>query len=108
MVFALANHVMPATAYEWFGTVFAVVILGGLGNLLGTLYAGVGVGVAGLFNTSFLIVIMATVLFWITQATSWNILSGYAGYFSFGQGAYLGVGVYAMAVLTGRHGVPYL
>jgi len=52
MVFGLANHVMPATAYEWFGTVFAVVILGGLGNLLGTLYAGVSVGVvSGLVST---------------------------------------------------------
>jgi len=80
-------------------------VLKGLLSLLGV---SVVIGVAGLFNTSFLIVIMATVLFWITQATSWNILSGYAGYFSFGQGAYLGVGVYAMAVLTGRHGVPYL
>ncbi|HET8586660.1 MAG TPA: branched-chain amino acid ABC transporter permease [Candidatus Limnocylindria bacterium] len=45
MVFALGNSLTPATAYEWFGTVFAVVILGGVGNLLGTLLAGVGVGV---------------------------------------------------------------
>jgi branched-chain amino acid transport system permease protein len=71
------------------------------------------IGLAGLFNTSigvapYLIVTLGTVLFWVTQATSWNILSGYAGYFSFGQGAYLGVGVYTMAVMTGRHGVPYL
>jgi branched-chain amino acid transport system permease protein len=52
MVFALANHVTPATPYEWFGTVFAVVILGGLGNLLGTLLAGVSVGVvSGLVAT---------------------------------------------------------
>ena len=32
MVFALANHVSPAAAYEWFGIVFAVVILGGSGQ----------------------------------------------------------------------------
>jgi branched-chain amino acid transport system permease protein len=52
MVFALANHVMPATAFEWFGIVFAVVILGGLGNLLGTLFAGISVGiVSGLVST---------------------------------------------------------
>ncbi len=52
MVFSLANNVMPATAYEWFGTVFAVVILGGLGNLLGTLLAGISVGiVSGLVST---------------------------------------------------------
>ena len=35
------------------------------------------------------------VFFWIAQATSWNILSGYSGYFSFGQGAFYGLGVYA-------------
>ena len=44
-VFALSNSITPTTPYEWFGTVFAVVILGGVGNLLGTLVAGVGIGV---------------------------------------------------------------
>jgi branched-chain amino acid transport system permease protein len=44
MVFILGNFVEPATAYEWFGIVFAVVILGGLGNLLGTLVAGIAMG----------------------------------------------------------------
>jgi branched-chain amino acid transport system permease protein len=28
------------------------------------------------------------VLHWIVLATSWNILSGYSGYFSFGHGAF--------------------
>lgn len=45
MLFALANALTPSTAYEWFGIVFAVVILGGIGHLLGTLLAGVLVGV---------------------------------------------------------------
>jgi branched-chain amino acid transport system permease protein len=44
MLFALANSLTPATAFEWFGTVFAVVILGGIGQLVGTLAAGVLVG----------------------------------------------------------------
>jgi len=48
------------------------------------------------------------VLFWTAQATSWNILSGYGGYFSFGQGAFFGVGVYASAVLTTRQGWDFL
>jgi branched-chain amino acid transport system permease protein len=38
--------------------------------------------------------------FWITLATSWNILSGYSGYFSFGHGTFFGLGVYGMATLT--------
>jgi len=45
--------------------------------------------------------------FWVAQATSWNLISGYAGYFSFGQGAFYGGGVYGAAVLIDRHGVPY-
>lgn len=52
----------------------------------------------------FYLAFMATVLFWVAQATSWNILSGYSGYFSFGQGAFFGVGAYATGVLAGRHG----
>jgi branched-chain amino acid transport system permease protein len=44
MLFALANALIPATAFEWFGTVFAVVILGGIGHLTGTLAAGLLVG----------------------------------------------------------------
>src|SRR6185437_1440068 len=34
------------------------------------------------------------VLHWVVLATSWNILSGYSGYFSFGHGAFYGAGVY--------------
>jgi branched-chain amino acid transport system permease protein len=45
MLFALSNTLTPSTAFEWFGTVFAVVILGGIGHLVGTLTAGVLVGV---------------------------------------------------------------
>jgi branched-chain amino acid transport system permease protein len=48
------------------------------------------------------------VLHWIVLATSWNILSGYSGYFSFGHGAFYGAGVYTTAVLAGQFGVPFL
>jgi branched-chain amino acid transport system permease protein len=44
MLFSLGNALTPSTAFEWFGTVFAVVILGGIGHVLGTLAAGVLVG----------------------------------------------------------------
>jgi branched-chain amino acid transport system permease protein len=40
------------------------------------------------------------VFFWVTLATSWNMLSGYSGYFSFGHGAFFGVGMYGMATLA--------
>jgi len=48
------------------------------------------------------------VFHWIVLATSWNLLSGYSGYFSFGHGAYFGIGVYTTAVLAGNYDVPFL
>lgn len=56
----------------------------------------------------FYMVFLYSVMFWVAQATSWNLLSGFGGYFSFGQGAFYGVGVYAMAVLFGRQGVSWV
>lgn len=47
------------------------------------------------------------IFFWIAQSTSWNILSGYSGYFSFGQGAFYGLGVYTVGDLFSREGVNY-
>ncbi len=48
------------------------------------------------------------VFHWIVLATSWNILSGYSGYFSFGHGAFYGAGIYTTAVLAGKFDVPFL
>ena len=42
------------------------------------------------------------VLHWVVLATSWNILSGYSGYFSFGHGAFFGVGMYTTATLAAQ------
>lgn len=57
---------------------------------------------------AFYLALASLVLFWAAQATSWNILSGYSGYFSFGQGAFFGVGVYTSAVLSARQGWDFL
>ena len=48
------------------------------------------------------------VFLWVTLATSWNILSGYSGYFSFGHAAFFGAGVYTTASLAGKLGWPFL
>jgi len=48
------------------------------------------------------------VCFWVSLATSWNILSGYAGYFSFGHAAFFGAGVYTTATLATTFNVPFL
>ena len=41
---AVDRPLTPSAPFEWFGIVFAVVILGGIGNVVGTLAAGVLVG----------------------------------------------------------------
>jgi branched-chain amino acid transport system permease protein len=56
------------------------------------------------FYESFLYLIFS----WIALATSWAILSGYAGYFSFGHGAFFGAGMYTTATLAAGFGVPFL
>jgi branched-chain amino acid transport system permease protein len=48
------------------------------------------------------------IFFWITLATSWGVLSGYAGYWSFGHAAFFGAGVYTSAGLAAKLGLPYL
>jgi len=48
------------------------------------------------------------ILHWIVLATSWNILSGYTGYFSFGHGAFFGAGLYTSATLMSKWNWPFL
>ena len=45
---------------------------------------------------------------WVILALSWNILSGYSGYFSFGHGAFFGVGMYTSAALAANLNWPFL
>lgn len=49
-----------------------------------------------------------SLFFWIAQASSWNTFTGFSGYFSFGQGAFFGAGVYAVAVLAVKRDWPLL
>jgi branched-chain amino acid transport system permease protein len=76
---------------------------------LGLVAAGLALAtlpLAGLpaFYESFLYL----VFHWVALATSWSLLSGYAGYFSFGHGAFFGAGMYTTATLTAGLGVPFL
>ena len=56
------------------------------------------------FYESFLYI----VFHWVALATSWNVLSGYSGYFSFGHAAFFGTGVYTTATLAAGYGVPFI
>jgi branched-chain amino acid transport system permease protein len=57
---------------------------------------------------TFYLIFLSTIFFWAAQSTSWNILSGYSGYFSFGQASFVGIGAYTSAVLVGRQDWPFL
>ena len=48
---AMSSSLFPGIAVEWFGIVFSVVILGGLGSTMGTLLAGVIIGSVGAIAT---------------------------------------------------------
>ena len=41
---------------------------------------------------------------WVAMASSWNLLSGYTGYVSFGHAGFFGLGAYAAAILITRVG----
>lgn len=76
---------------------------------VGLACAGLGLGALALlglpaFYESFLYLLFS----WIALATSWALLSGYAGYFSFGHGAFFGAGMYTTATLTTALEVPFL
>ena len=45
---------------------------------------------------------------WTILALSWNILSGYSGYFSFGHDAFFGIGMYTSAGLSANLDWPFL
>ena len=56
------------------------------------------------FYESFLYLVFSAII----MATSWNILSGYSGYFSFGHGAFFGPRMHTTATLAGRLELPFL
>lgn len=79
------------------GFAIAAVVLGLVPNAVDVLNA-----------PGFYLTFMFTMFFWISQASSWNILTGYSGYFSFGQGAWFGIGVYTTGILAAKNGWPFL
>src|SRR6202790_2417419 len=42
--------------------------------------------------------VLTQVLLWAVLSLSWNLLSGYSGYFSFGHAAFWGLGAYTVAL----------
>ena len=57
----------------------------------------------------FLLRLAILILFWAYLGQCWNILSGYAGQFSFGHAAYFGLGAYTSTLLLVNQGLnPWL
>ena len=60
-------------------------------------------------HNSYYQLIMAVVPIWAVMGLSWNILSGYSGYVSFGHAAFFGLGAYFVALAQIKFGiVPWL
>jgi branched-chain amino acid transport system permease protein len=77
--------------------------------LAGFAAAGLGLSAVPFFGPpAFYESFLYLVFHWIVLAVSWNILSGYSGYFSFGHGAFFGAGMYTTATLATKAGVPFL
>lgn len=78
-------------------------------TVIGIALAGAGLAcIPWLGLPSFYESFLYLVCHWMILALSWNILSGYSGYFSFGHGAFFGIGMYTTAGLAGNLNVPFL
>ena len=78
-------------------------------TVIGILVAGATLGsVPWLGLPAFYESFLYLICHWMILALSWNILSGYSGYFSFGHGAFFGVGMYTSAGLAANLEWPFL
>jgi len=59
-----------------------------------------GLALMPLTASAYLLSFMFLLFMYVTMAESWNMLSGYTGYFSLGHGLFFGVGAYAFALLV--------
>jgi branched-chain amino acid transport system permease protein len=67
---------------------------------------GAGIG-AALSGTTYRVQLGIDVGMFVMMAYSWNIISGFTGYVSFGQSAFFGFGAYAGAELIIKAGLPW-
>jgi branched-chain amino acid transport system permease protein len=60
------------------------------------------------YLNSYWLRVLTQVLMIAVLASSWNVMAGICGYFSFGNVVFLGIGAYTTAVLMSRFDVPFL
>ena len=63
--------------------------------------------IAGPLLDSYSLSVLSLIAAYVVFAVGYNILMGVAGQFDFGQGAFLGIGAYTMAILETRYSVPF-
>ncbi|HZB90486.1 MAG TPA: branched-chain amino acid ABC transporter ATP-binding protein/permease [Stellaceae bacterium] len=63
--------------------------------------------IAPLFSSGYLLQLATDILMSIALAYSWNLISGFTGYLSFGQVSFFGIGAYATAALVLHTPIPW-
>ena len=66
-----------------------------------------GLAVMPFFVTSYIVTFTIQMFMWIALAGSWNLISGFTGYVSFGHVAFFGTGAYTAAILITKAGWPW-
>ena len=83
----------------------------GWGRLIWTLLLVGGVlalAVVPQYLNSYWLRVLTQVLMVAVLASSWNVMAGICGYFSFGNVVFFGIGAYTTAVLMSRFDIPFL
>jgi branched-chain amino acid transport system permease protein len=88
---------MSSRARTLIGFAIVAILLGFVPNIVEALDA-----------PTFYLTFLFSIFFWASQSSGWNVLTGYSGYFSFGQGAWFGIGVYTTGVLAGKEGWSFI
>ena len=78
------------------------------GVLAFLLVALAGLAVVPLFASGYQVTFIIQVFMWMALAGSWNLISGFTGYVSFGHVAFFGVGAYTGALLITKAGWHWL
>ncbi len=67
---------------------------------------GIAIAIPFLMDSVSFWMLAARICYYILLVLSWNLISGYAGSFSFGHVAFAALGAYASAIATGDGGLP--
>lgn len=76
-------------------------------NILAGVLVLAALAAAPLMLSGYQTVFILLTLLYIGLAYSWNLISGYTGYLSFGHVAFFGIGAYSVGILASTHGWPW-